>query len=258
MKNEQLESGLRRLFLHAIAKEYAPIAKESEKSKRSYEQYLASLVDLELRAKDRQRQERLIKEAKIPLLKLATDYDYSQREGITAQEVARLSDGDFVKSASNVVLYGSFGLGKSHLAMAITRALCEKGYRCLYMSTSAFINELCVAQQNLALSALFKKLDKYDLITLDELGYTPQSQEGADLFFQLISQRYERKSLMITTNLVYSEWEKVFLNKSSTAAAVDRIIHKCETFNIKGPSWRAEMAKKAISKKSKIVLEEKH
>jgi DNA replication protein DnaC len=91
------------------------------------------------------------------------------------------------------------------------------------MSTAAFINELCLAQKNLTLSAHFKRLDRFDLITLDELGYTPQSQEGADLFFQLISQRYERKSLLITTNLVYSEWDKVFLSKTSTAAAVDRI-----------------------------------
>lgn len=258
MKHEQLQAGLRRLFLHAMAKDYAAIAKEHEKSKRSYEQYLAALVETELQEKDRIRQERFIKEAKIPILKLTEDYDFTQREGISGPEVARLSQGEFVKNSGNVVLYGSFGLGKSHLAMAITRNLCQKGYRCLYMSTAAFVNELCVAQKTLTLSSLFKRLDRFDLITLDELGYTPQSPEGADLFFQLISQRYERRSLMITTNLVYSEWDKVFLSSTATAAAVDRIIHNCETFNIKGPSWRAEMAKKALIKKSKIPLAAQH
>ena len=107
-----------------------------------------------------------------------------------------------------------------------------------------------LSQKNLNLSTHLKRLDRFDLITLDELGYTPHSQEGAELFFQLISQRYERKSLMITTNLVYSEWDKVFLSKIATAAAVDRIIHNCETFNIQGPSWRAEQAKKNLEKKN--------
>lgn len=258
MKREELESGLKRLYLNAIAKDYVAIAKEHETKKRSYEQYLASLVDLELQDKDRLRQERLIKAAKIPVLKLIEDYDFSKREGITAQVVSRLCEGDFVRKAGNVVFYGSFGLGKSHLAMAITRNLCQKGFRCLYTSTASFVNELCAAQKTLTLSSLFKRLDRYDLITLDELGYTPQSQEGADLFFQLISQRYERRSLMITTNLVYSEWGKVFMSSTATAAAVDRIIHNCETFNLQGESWRARVAKEALTKKDKNNLDMQH
>ena len=251
MKVDQLTSGLKRLFLHAIAKDYALVAKDHEKRQRSFEQYLLSLVEIELREKDRLKTQRLIKEAKIPLVKLVEEYDFSSRTGINAQEVARLSEGNWVKTGGNVVLYGNFGLGKTHLGMAITRNLCEKGFRCLYMSTTAFINELCVAQKNLTLSTLLKRLDRYDLITLDELGYIAQTQEGADLFFQLISQRYERRSLLITTNLVYSEWDKVFLSKVSTAAAVDKIIHHCETFNIQGPSWREKIAKQNLAKKQK-------
>ena len=98
-------------------------------------------------------------------------------------------------------------------------------------------------------------VNRFDLITLDELGFTPQSRDGADLFFQFISQRYERKSLLITTNLTYSEWDKVFINSVTTAAAVDRIIHKCETFNILGPSWRAEEAKKRMQTAKKAEKE---
>ena len=251
MKQEQLHSGLKRLFLHAIAKDYLQVAKDHEKHQRSYEQYLLSLVEIELREKDRIKTQRLIKEAKIPLVKLVEEFDFSSRTGINAQEVARLSDGQWVKSGSNVVLYGNFGLGKTHLAMAITRNLCQKGYRCLYISATAFINELCVAQKSLTLSTLLKKLDRFDLIAIDELGYIAQTQEGADLFFQVISQRYERKSLMITTNLVYSDWDKVFLSKISTAAAVDKIIHHCETFNIQGPRWREKTAKQNLAKKQK-------
>ena len=105
------------------------------------------------------------------------------------------------------------------------------------------IEKLLEAKTGLTLVSLWTRLDRYDLIVCDELGYIPQTKEGADLFFQFISQRYERKSLLITTNLTYSEWDKIFLNPITTAAAVDRIIHNCETFNIKGPSWRAETAK---------------
>ena len=101
-----------------------------------------------------------------------------------------------------------------------------------------------------------KKLDRFDLIICDELGYIPQTKDGADLFFQLISQRDERKSFLFTTNLTYSEWDKVFLNPLSTAAAVDRIIHKNETFHIKGPSWRAEAAKKRNEEKTKLTKKE--
>lgn len=254
MKHEELMGGLRRLFLPAIGREYARMAKDAEKGRLSYEQYLAALVEHEIKDKDRLRTERLVKEAKIPLVKLATDFDFKTRTGINPKEVSRLSEGEFLKTGGNIVFYGSFGVGKSHLAMAITRALCQRGFRCLFTSTAALINELCIAQKNLMLAQLFKKLDRFDLITLDELGYTPQSQEGADLFFQLISERYERKSLMITTNLTYSEWDKVFLNKVSTAAAVDRIIHDCETFNITGPSWRGETAKARTLKKSQNEL----
>jgi DNA replication protein DnaC len=254
MKHEELMSGLKRLRLPAIAKEYSEIAKDCEKSKQSFEQYLLALVNCELRDKDRLKTERLQKEAKLPLVKLVSDFDFSKRSGITAKEVARLCQGDFIKSKGNVVLYGTFGIGKSHLAMAVTRSLCERGFRCLFTSTTNLINDLLVAQKTLTLATVFNRLDRYDLITLDELGYTPQNQEGADLFFQLISQRYERKSLMITTNLTYGEWDKVFLNKSSTAAAVDRIIHNCETFNILGPSWRAETAKAKKIMKDTIEL----
>lgn len=254
MKHEELTQGLKRLYLMAMSRDYPEIAREAEKSKLSYEQYLAAMVEHEIRDKDRLRTERLVREAKIPLVKLVEDFDFKTRSGVTPKEVSRLCRGDFLRQAANIVLYGSFGVGKSHLAMAITRALCQQGFRCLFTSTAALINELCSAQKNLTLAQLFKKLDRYDLITLDELGYTPQSQEGANLFFQMISERYERKSIMITTNLTYSEWDKVFLNKVSTAAAVDRVIHNCETFNIIGPSWRAETAKGKISQKQQNQL----
>ena len=249
MKHEELISGLKLLRLNDMASQYVEISRMAEKDKRTYEQYLAKLVECELAAKHRQKVERLTRDAKIPLYKSQDAYNFDMRTGITAKEINRLATGDFVRQAANVVFYGSFGVGKTHLAIALAGKLCEAGFKCLYSTTHGLINQLLAAKRDLTLTSLFKRLDKYDLIVCDELGYVPHDQDGADLFFQLISQRNERKSLLITTNLTYSEWDKVFLNLRTTAAAVDRVIHNCETFNIEGPSWREITAKKRLSNK---------
>jgi len=246
MTHEELVGSLKQLRLYTIAKQYLETARVAEKTKKTYEQYLSILTDVELTEKHRLKVQRLLREAKLPLMKTFESYDFTQRTGITMKELRRLSQGDFIPHAGNVVLYGSFGVGKTHLALALTRSFCERRYRCFYTSTQQLIEQMLEAKKELSLNSLFRKLDRYDLITCDELGYIPQTQQGADLFFQFISQRYERKSLMITTNLTYSEWNKVFLNPITTAAAVDRIIHNCETFNIEGPSWRAIRAKSKI------------
>lgn len=249
MKHEELVSNLKQLHLHEMSSQYFEISKTAEKDRRTYEQFLAKLVEVELAAKHKIKVERLLKEAKIPLYKSLDTYKFEVREGINVKQMNRLATGEFVRSASNVVFYGGIGVGKTHLATALVGALCQLGFRCLCTSTHGLIGQLLVAKQNLSLSSLFKRLDKYDLIYCDELGYVPHDQDGADLFFQLISQRSERKSMLITTNLTYSEWDKVFLNLKTTAAAVDRIIYKCETFNVRGDSWREMEAKKRMVNK---------
>ena len=235
MKHEELILNLKQLNL-------AELARLAEKSKLTFEQFLAAAVKLEVDHRLQKRVARMINAAKIPKDRHIATYDFSCRSGITAQEVNRLAEGNFVRKGDNIVFYGTFGIGKSHLAMGLTRALCEKGFRCLFKSTQDLITELVTAQQTLKLTALFRRLDRYDLIVCDELGFTSTSKEGGELFFRLLSQRYERKSVLITTNLTYSAWDKVFTDPLATAAAVDRFIHQCETFNIQGPSWRAEAA----------------
>ena len=251
MNREELIANLKCLRLPTMAVDYLETARQCEKVKNTHEQYLACLVTAEVEKKRYVRIQRRIKEAQIKIPKRLGTYDYSCRKGITAEQVGRLALCDFVRKAANVVFYGPFGVGKSHLATGLTIAACETGYRCLWRSTQEMVAELVKAHRTLTLSPLLKKLDGFDLICLDELGYTPQTAEGADLFFQFISQRYERRSLVISTNLTYSEWDKVFLSPMATAAAVDRIIHNCETYNISGPSWRAEEAKKRTQQSTK-------
>ena len=244
MEHEELVGSLKVLRLHTIADQYLETARVAEQTKKTYEQYLWLLIQEELAGKHSQRVKRVLKEAKLPQLKSIDSYDFKKRIGVTAQQMNRIAEGKWLKEAGNIVFYGSVGMGKSHLALAIVRKLCEQGYRCLWTSTHGLIEQMREHKKALTLNAFFKKLDRFDLIACDELGYTAACQEGADLFFQFISQRYERKSLIITTNLTYSEWSEVFLNPITTAAAVDRIIHNCETFNIQGDeSWRTEAAK---------------
>lgn len=246
MNHEEINTGLKQLRLKSMALAYTEVAKIAEQQKLTYEHYLGKLVEGELLEKHASRVKRFLKEARVTLPKTLDTYDFSVRTGITAKQIQRLSEGNFVREAANVVFFGTFGLGKTHLALSLTQMLCEKGFRCYFSSTHRLIDDLSKAKRDLELSSLTRKLDRFDLIVCDELGYIPHDQAGADLFFQLISQRAERKSMIFTTNLTYSEWDKVFINPITTAAAVDRIIYNCETFNIGGPSWRTEEAKKKM------------
>lgn len=253
MKHEQLLEGLKSLYLHQIAMEYVEISKLAEKDKKTYEQYLAKLVEVELHSKHKLKVARLRKQAKLPLVKSLDAYNFDLRTGITSQQFKRLTSGEFVKQAGNAVLYGGFGLGKTHLAIALTGELCELGYKCLFSTAHNLINQLLEAKRDLSLTSLFRRMDKFDVIVIDELGYVAHERDGADLLFQLISQRAERKSMVITTNLTFSEWEQVFLCPKTTAAVVDRVIPNCETFNIGGESYREILAKKKLKNKNDLT-----
>ena len=253
MTHDELILNLKKLNLHQMAESYIESSRAAEKAKLTYEQYLAGLTVRELTYKADQRIRRLTKEASLPLEKRLESYDFALRTGITATDFHRLASGAFVREASNVVFYGDFGVGKTHLAISLVRELVKKNIRVYFTSTHTLIEQMLEAKRNLTLLPLFKKLDRYELLVLDELGYIAQSQDGADLFFQLISQRTERKSLLITTNLTYSQWDKVLVNPLNTAAAIERIVHKCETFNITGPGYRVEEAKKRQTPKTKLT-----
>lgn len=256
MTHEQLTEGLRRLNLPAMAEGFMDASRAAEKGRLTYEQYLAGLVEAESEHKTRLRIDRLKAHAKLPLDKKISTYDFSKRTGISEVEFKRLATGDFVREGSNVVFYGSFSVGKTHLAIALIHELVKRNVRCLFTSTHSLIEQMLEAKKNLTLQHLFKRIEKNDLLVCDELGYIAPSQDGADLFFQLISQRSERKSILITTNLTYSEWDRVLVNPLNTAAAIERIIHRCETFNISGPSWRAQEAKKRTGSKTSLTAKQ--
>lgn len=253
MTHQELIQNLKTLKLTSLIGQYAEMARLAESKNHTYEQFLLNITQIELQHRKENRTKTLIREAKFPLIKTQEAFDFNRISGLSVTEFQRLSQGQFLKDGTNIIFYGTFGVGKTHLITALGKTLCEKGVKVLFTTLHQLMNQLLQAQASLTLTNFFKKLDRYELLICDELGYLAQTKEGADLFFQLISERTERKSIAITTNLTFSEWDKVFLNPLNTAAAVDRIIHKCETYNIQGPSWRTEEAKKRkIDKKIDI------
>lgn len=243
----ELSKILKDFKLSGIANNFNTLAKTAEKEKYTYEQYLSTLIEKELQVRQVNRTKRLLLQAKLPVYKTIEEFDFKHVEGITKTQWKELANGDFVRNKTNLVLFGTFGVGKTHLATSLLVELSQKGIPCLFTSTHKIIQEMLQAKEKLILNQMFKKLDRYEVILFDELGYVPESEDGGNLFFQLISDRAERKSIIITTNLTFSEWDKVFSNKLSTAAAIERVIHKSKVINLKGPSKRKpEMLNKEI------------
>lgn len=234
----ELNRILKDFKLSGIANNFNNLAKLAEKEKYTYEQYLSTLIEKELQIRQVNRTKRLLLQAKLPVYKTIAEFDFKLIEGITKSQWEEIASGEFVKNKTNLVLFGTFGVGKTHLATSLLVELSQKGIPCLFTSTHKIIQEMLQAKEKLILNQLFKKLDRYEVILFDELGYVPESEDGGNLFFQLISDRSERKSIIITTNLTFSEWDKVFSNKLSTAAAIERVIHKSKVINLKGPSKR--------------------
>lgn len=164
------------------------------------------------------------------------------------RQVPALVDGGFVERAENVLAFGLPGRGKSHLLAAIARELViEKGYTVLFTSTHRLVEQLLIAKRELEIEKMFKKLDSFEVVVLDDIGYVQQSREEMEVLFTFLAERYERRSLMITSNLIFSEWDKIFKDPMTTAAAIDRLVHHSTILELDNESYRATVAKKRQS-----------
>jgi DNA replication protein DnaC len=227
------------LKLPYIREHYEPIAQIAARKQWTHIHYLSELIKEESNLKKDRTIQRRIRMARFPVVKTLDQFNWSWPKKINKPQIQNLFRLKFIESQTNVVFIGGVGLGKTHLASALGYQACLKGHTVLFTSAIDSINNLISSQKKGLLKQELKKYLKPDLLIMDELGYLPIDNKGADLLFQIISQRYEQGSIIITTNRVFKEWPKIFNNDSTlTSALLDRLLHHVEATLIEGDSYR--------------------
>jgi DNA replication protein DnaC len=235
---------LRALCLGEMAVALDHLTEEAGRDGWSHEQYLRALCDLELARRAGRRQQRLLKASSLPEGKSLAALEQEILPLRVRHQLAALLDGRFVERAENVLAFGLPGRGKTHLCCAIAQELIVKhGCKVFFIPAVHLVQQLLVAKRDLRLENALKKLDSFDLVVLDDIGYIQQNREEMEVLFTFLSERYERKSLMITSNLVFSEWDKIFKDPITTAAAIDRLVHHSIILELDCESYRIEHAK---------------
>ena len=229
---------LHELGLPAIARLWPQFAERADKEGWPAARFLSVLAELELAERGRRRVERHLVEARLPPGKTLDNFDFTTVPMLSKARVMALAAGDtWLDKASNLLLFGPPG-GKSHCAAAIGRALVENGYRVLFTRTTDIVQRLQAARQALQLEAVIAKLDKYDLLVLDDLSYVHKDHAETSVLFELIGARYERRSLLITANQPFADWNKVFPDQAMLIAAIDRLVHHAIIFEMNVESYR--------------------
>jgi len=247
-----LKANLKELRLPTIGAEFEKLGREAGDEDRSYAEYLLQLTELELAVRQGNAMARRIKQAAFPVHKDLDTFDFTAVPTVNKQHVLELARGQWIHEHHNGCLIGNAGTGKTHLATALGLAACRQGYRVRFFTAAGLVNQLEEAQKAYQLERYLKRLAKVDLLICDELGYLSFTRTGAELLFQVFADRYERASVLITTNLPFGEWGQVFQGERMTAALLDRLTHRCEILEMNGPSYRFKESmakqKKARSK----------
>jgi DNA replication protein DnaC len=251
-REEMLELRLKGMRLPGFLAHYLPLAKKAAAEGWDVIEYLGELVSLELAERADRRTKRLLDQAKLPHDKTLSTLDLTRYPVPMRAQIQELARGQFLAEASNVCLIGRPGTGKSHVMIAICRALIERGSPVLYASVASVVERLLEAKRNLRLARELKRLDHFECLALDDIGYVQQDRAEMEVLFALLAERYERKSVMITSNLVFSEWNQIFKDPMTTAAAIDRVVHHSMVLEFTGPSWRAEAAEQRAAAAKKM------
>lgn len=237
-ENQLLDSYLKELNLSTFVRNYEPFSSDAVRGKHTHIRYLLGLAEQEVTQRDVNRRQRRLKEAKLPTLKELRNFDFSQIPSLNQQQIIQLAQGGYIQKAEPILLVGNPGLGKSHIAIALAAAACRQHHRVRFYNTAALVNELTIAQQEQRLSKFIDSALRHQLIILDELGFIPFSNTGAQLLFQFCSTLYERVSMIITTNLKFTDWPQIFGDERLTLALLDRITHKAHILEFTGQSYR--------------------
>ena len=242
----RLSLALHDLRLPAIKLVWPELAGRADKEGWPAARFLVTLAELELAERANRRIERHLTEARLPSGKTLDSFDFDAVPMVSKAQVMAMAAGDsWLAKGANVLLFGPPGGGKSHLAAAIGLALIENGWRVLFTRTTDLVQKLQVARRELQIESAIAKLDKFDLLILDDLAYVTKDQAETSVLFELISARYERRSIMITANQPFGEWNKVFPDPAMTLAAVDRLVHHATIFEMNVESYRRRSAMEA-------------
>ncbi|CAN0581726.1 unnamed protein product [Ectocarpus sp. 12 AP-2014] len=213
--------------------------------------YLYKLCQKEQESKTQKRIQTLIKKAKLPRNKTLEDFDFKRLPELHPGMIQRLCEGDFIDRLENLLIFGNPGTGKTHLAIAFAKEWCLRGRSVLYITAAQLVQQLLQAKKNLSFATFLKKMDHFDVLIMDDISYVPYEKEEMDVLFLLLSERYEQRSTLITSNLVFSNWNQIFKDEITTAAAIDRLVHHATILELNAPSYRmasAENTKKDLKK----------
>jgi DNA replication protein DnaC len=225
--------------------EYDQLAREAADRDEPYDAYLLRLTELELAARSANAMAARIRAAAFPVPKDFDTFDFTATPHLPKQKILELARGEWVEQAMNCCLIGGSGTGKTHAATALGLALCRLGKRVRFVTAAGLVTQLEEAQQQHRLDRLLGQLHRFELLIVDELGYLSFSRAGAELLFQVFADRYERRSVLITSNLPFGEWGQVFQGERMTAALLDRLTHRCHIFEMNGESYRFRESMKA-------------
>jgi len=241
---EQIVYNLTQLHMPTMRRSYEEVAGQARADSWSYEQYLLELLNIECEVRRQNRISRNLYTSKLPPSKTFDNFDKKRLPAKVANHLNVLINGSFLNRAENILAFGNPGSGKTHLLCAIGHALIEKGKQVLFISCGQLVQELLIAKKDLEMIRKLKKLSGFDAVIIDDIGYVQQSREEMEVLFTFLADRYERGSLMITSNLPFSKWEQIFKDPMTTAAAIDRLVHHSVILELNVDSYRMEQAKK--------------
>ena len=241
---KKLTELLKELHLPMFREYHAEYAVKAMSEGFSYEQYLFELAQIECDVRRANKIIRLIKASKLPMEKTLENFDLKRLPLRIRQQVKILQEGSFVDRTENLLAFGNPGSGKTHLLCGLCHELARQGRRVYFSTCDSIVQQLLRAKRDLELDKLLKKLSRFDALMIDDFGYVKQDRDEMEVLFTLLAHRYERGSMLITSNLPFSKWEVIFKDPMTTAAAIDRLVHHSVVLELNVPSYRAEQAKK--------------